>query len=100
MLHTKFHQNLPSGSWKEDFFKCFYHLIWAWQPSWSCDLQNVDEVSLTCTYKLTFKNLVENGPVVSEKRKKFNLHLKVTLCQGQEMTFLFNTHISSLNQLV
>ena len=23
MLHTKFHQNRPSGSWKEDFLKCF-----------------------------------------------------------------------------
>ena len=27
MLHTKFHQNLPSGSLKEDFKKSFYY-IW------------------------------------------------------------------------
>ena len=67
MLHTKFHQNLPSGSWKEDF-KVFYH-IWAWQPSWSCDLQNVDEFSLTCTYKLTFKIWLKMGQWFLTKKK-------------------------------
>ena len=36
MLHTKFHENRPSGS-GEDFLSGFYH-IWAWRPSWSCDL--------------------------------------------------------------
>ena len=37
MLHTKFHKNWPAGSGEEDFLKGFYH-IWAWWPSWSCDL--------------------------------------------------------------
>ena len=37
MLHTKFHENWPAGSGEEDFLKGFYH-IWAWRPSWSCDL--------------------------------------------------------------
>ena len=37
MLHTKFHENRPAGSGEEDFLSGFYH-IWAWQPSWSCDL--------------------------------------------------------------
>ena len=54
MLHIKFHQNHSSGSWKEDFLKCFNH-IWAWQPSLSCDQHYVDEFSFPCTYKLTFK---------------------------------------------
>ena len=35
MLHTKFHENRPAGS--EKIFSGFYH-IWAWRPSWSCDL--------------------------------------------------------------
>ena len=54
MLHTKFHQRQPSGSWQRRFLKCFYH-IWAWQPSWSCDQHYVDEFSFPCPYKLTFK---------------------------------------------
>ena len=33
MLHTKFHENRPA----ENLLKGFYH-IWAWRPSWSCDL--------------------------------------------------------------
>ena len=36
MLHTKFRENRPAGSGKEDFLKGFYH-IWAWRPSWSCE---------------------------------------------------------------
>ena len=36
MLHTKFHENRPAGS-GEKFLSGFYH-IWAWWPSWSCDL--------------------------------------------------------------
>ena len=34
MLHTKFYENRPVGSGEEDFR---VH-IWAWRPSWSCDL--------------------------------------------------------------
>ena len=39
MLHTKFHENRPASSGEEDFsiLSGFYH-IWAWRPSWSCDL--------------------------------------------------------------
>ena len=38
MLHTKFQKkNRPAGSREEDFWVVFYH-IWAWRPSWSCDL--------------------------------------------------------------
>ena len=36
MLHAKFQDPRPLGAGEEDF-KGFYH-IWAWQPSWSCDL--------------------------------------------------------------
>ena len=45
MLHTKFRENRPAGSGAEDFLKGFYH-IWAWRPSWSCDLGHL--------YKLSF----------------------------------------------
>ena len=38
MLHAKFQDPRTSGSGEEDF-KGFYH-IWAWRPSWSCDLDH------------------------------------------------------------
>ena len=44
MLHNKFHENRYTGS-GEEIFKGFYH-IWAWLPSWSCDLEHL--------YKLLF----------------------------------------------
>ena len=44
MLHTKFRGNWPASSGEEDFYG-FYH-IWAWRPSWSCDLDHL--------YKLSF----------------------------------------------
>ena len=37
MLHAKFQDHRTSGSGEEDFKLFFYH-IWAWRPSWSCDL--------------------------------------------------------------
>ena len=43
MIHAKFQDHRTSGS--GDFFKVFYH-IWAWRPSWSCDLDHL--------YKLSF----------------------------------------------
>ena len=69
MLHTKFHQNLPSGSWKEDFESVFTIYVYG---------SHLGHV--TCKMLMNFylqayiQNLVENGPVVSEK-KELNLHL-------------------------
>ena len=40
MLRAKFQDHRTSGSGEEDFFKKFYH-IWAWWPSWSCDLYHL-----------------------------------------------------------
>ena len=44
MLHTKFRGNPPAGSGEEDF-EVFYH-IWAWRPSWSCDPDAANKISL------------------------------------------------------
>ena len=38
MLHAKFQDHRTSGSGED--FKGFYH-IWAWRPSWSCDLDHL-----------------------------------------------------------
>ena len=45
MLHAKFQDQMTSGFGEEDFLKVFYH-IWAWRPSWSCELEHL--------YKLPF----------------------------------------------
>ena len=68
MLHTKFYQNQPSGSWKEkeEVIKGFHH-IWAWKPSWSFDQYYLDEFFISLTLKAYMQNLAENGPVVTDK---------------------------------
>ena len=40
MLHAKFQYLMTSGSREEDFLKVFTN-IWAWRPSWSCDLDHL-----------------------------------------------------------
>ena len=65
MLLTKFRENRPAGS-EEDFLKGFYH-IWAWRPSWSCDQHHVKQIFISLYLKAFIQNLVQNGPVVSEK---------------------------------
>ena len=42
MIHAMFQDHRTSGSGEEDF----YH-IWAWQPSWSCDLEHLYKVSFS-----------------------------------------------------
>ena len=45
MLHAKGQDHRISGSGEEKkIFKGLYH-IWAWRPSWSCDLYNLHKLS-------------------------------------------------------
>ena len=44
MRHTKFQDHWLFGSGEEDFLR-FYH-IWAWWPSWSCDQDQLNKLSL------------------------------------------------------
>ena len=43
MIHAKYQDHRTSGSLEEDF-KGFYH-IWAWRPSWPCDLYHLYTLS-------------------------------------------------------
>ena len=52
MITAKCQDNRTSGSGEDDF-KGFYH-IWAWWPSWSCDLDHL--------YKLLF-SLHKKAPI-------------------------------------
>ena len=51
---------------KKKIFEVFYH-IWAWRPSWSCDQDHVNKFYISLYLKAFIQNLVQNGPVVSEK---------------------------------
>ena len=41
MLHAKFQNHRTNGSGENNFRKSLTFIIWAWQPSWSCDLKNL-----------------------------------------------------------
>ena len=51
---------------EKKIFEGFYH-IWAWRPSWSCDQDHVNKFFISLYLKALIHNLVQNGPVVSEK---------------------------------
>ena len=53
MPHTKFQGHRPFGSRKEDFER-LYH-IWAWRPSWSCDINHLYSLSLPIPWRLQIK---------------------------------------------
>ena len=52
MIHAKIQNNRTSGS--GDDFKGFYHL-WAWPPSWSCDLDHLYKISFSLPKKAPHK---------------------------------------------
>ena len=47
MLHAKFQDNRTSGSGED----CRFFHIWAWQPSWSCDLDHLYKLSFSLPKK-------------------------------------------------
>ena len=64
MLHTKFRENRPAGSGEGRFLKSFYH-IWAWRPSWSCDLDAANKLSFPLPKEASHKI---GGQAVLEKK--------------------------------
>ena len=73
VLHIQVSSKLFHWLHRKRFLKRFYH-IWAWRPSWSCDHPVL--INFFSMYpKEYIKNMVKNGPVVSEKKKKFQYHI-------------------------
>ena len=68
MLHAKFQDHRISGSGEEDF-KGFYH-IWAWRPSWSCDLDHLYKLSFPLPKEAPHKIWLLIGQEISEERKQ------------------------------
>ena len=52
---------------------CFNQIL-AWQPSWSCDQHHVNEFSLPCTVKLTYKICLRMAQW-SLRKANFNFHV-------------------------
>ena len=50
MLHAKF-QDHRDSDYDKEVFKAFYH-IWAWCPSWSCDLGHLYKLSFPIPEKM------------------------------------------------
>ena len=68
MLHAKFQDHRISSSGKE-IFKGFYH-IWAWRPSWSCDLDHLYKLSFPLPKEAPHKIWLLIGQEVLEERKQ------------------------------
>ena len=65
MLHTKFHQNQPSGCWKEDFISV---LTIYGHDSHLCHVTSIMLMNfISLSLQAYIQNLAENGPVVTDK---------------------------------
>ena len=71
MLHAKFqdHQIIGFLVLEKKIFKGFYH-IWAWRPSWSCDLDHLYKLSFHLPKEAPHKIWLLIGQEVSEERKQ------------------------------
>ena len=67
MLHTKFRENRSTGS-GEDFLSFFYIIIWAWRPSWSCDLDHLYKLWFPLPKEAPHKIFALIGQAVSEEK--------------------------------
>ena len=67
MLHTKFQGHRHFGSRDEDFQKGFYH-IWAWWPSWSCDLDHLNILLFAHPKEAPHEILLQSA-VIEEKKE-------------------------------
>ena len=61
---------------EKKIFKGFYH-IWAWRPSWSCDLYDLHKLSFPLPKEDSHQNLALIGQVVSEKMFENNGYIHV-----------------------
>ena len=77
MLQTKFQGHWPLDSREEDFFT-----IWAWWPSWSCDLNNLNKLSFPHPKETTNKIWLQSAKCLLRKRSLKILNLS-DLDQGQ-----------------
>ena len=68
MLHAKF-QDIGFLVLEKKIFKGFYY-IWAWRPSWSCDLDHLYKLSFPLPKEAPHEIWLLIGQEVSEERKQ------------------------------
>ena len=73
MLHTNIQGHRPFGSREDDFFR-FYH-IWAWRPSWSCDLDHLIKLSIPHPMEVPYKIWLKSAEQFLRKRNLKMLNL-------------------------
>ena len=76
MLHTNFQGHRPFGPREDVFFLCFYH-IWAWPPSWSCDLDRLIKLSFPHPKEASHKIWFQSDKQFLKKKKKKKRILKM-----------------------
>ena len=67
MLHTNFQCHRPFDSREDDFFLGFDH-IWAWRPSWSCDLDSLNKLSFRHSMEAPHKIWLQSDKQFLRKR--------------------------------
>ena len=100
MLYAKLEDHRTSGSGEEDF-KSFYH-IWAWRPSWSCDLDHLHKLSFPLPKKILHKIWASLAKLVSEKKLfENNDHIHVySPGTGADNPLRSNVFINSIIQSI
>ena len=101
MLHAKF-QNHRSGSGEEDFLRFLpYTCVWAWRPSWSCDLEHFHKLSFPLPKEAPYKALI--GRAVLEMFENCgNIHVNSPGGRGRQspaVIFFSITQLFGLQKL-
>ena len=79
-------------------FSCLYH-IWAWRPSWSCDLDHLNTFISPIPLRLHMKFGFNRSSCFSGK-EIWKCWIWMTLDQGQWMILTFDIHIGPCTHLV
>ena len=96
MLHTKFHRNQSTGSWKQDFLSIYTIYGHGSHLDYVTSIIIINFHFLVPKY---IQNLVENGPLVSEI-SKFQFLYKKNLGPRSKKPLTFNTNLLSFTELV
>ena len=98
MLHIKF-QVIGLSVPEKKIFEGFYH-IWAWRPSWSCDLDRLNMLSFPHPKRAPHEIWLQIWPRGNWGKEAEKYWIWVTLVQGQWMTLTFDIHVCSCTHLV
>ena len=76
MLHTNFQGHRSFGSRENVVFSLGFYQIWAWWPSWSCDLDRLIKLSFPHPMEAPHKIRLQLAKQFLKKRNLKNLNLR------------------------